>query len=436
MNRLLDTSFKYSLIRNSLVQLIWWSIFSPGFYSTDSFAVLQMAKTGDLSGSWSAPWALTVTLLSFGGLYPGLVTLFLSQIFSISITIFTYSFLSSKRSALISVFLHLTPLIGAIGVTLWHDIPMTAGFFLVSAFCLRAQKLGTITMSEVLKLLIPGMALATFRGNGLPTTLIFLILFMIIEKKVKKKKLILAGIIFSIIFNLVSESQMTTKGLSNFEFATDWIIFDISCYSSTDKGRGFVERNIPGVGNTDSWSSASACVWFSDAKLSPSEITKIRTALPGLLIKLAKEDFGFLLSTHLQRHKYLIPVPIYGTPSIPFIHSTIEFANEGVKWNFQEVAEKARSYVRVWNYFNFFFAYAGLWFIIICLVALIQKRRDLLHLAALSLVLMTSLFIFAGISDARYTLYVLIVGQMIGLNIFINLIQTLLFRIHRSRISE
>lgn len=409
-----------AILRNCFIQFIWWLVFFPGFYSTDSFAVLQMAKNAELNGMWSAPWALIVSLFSLGGDYPGIVTLLFSQMFSASLTIFVYSFLSTRRSSVISSLMQLTPLIGAVGITLWHDIPMTAGFFLVSAFLIRARKNGQINLNEIVLLLIPGMFLSTFRGNGLPTVLVLLVIFVIIEKRVKRKRLILWGLIFSIAVITVSGSQMKAEGLSDAEIATSWIIYDVSCYASTEKGQGFVERNISGVGNTDSWGSASACTWFSDAKLSSQDIGQAREQLPKLLISLAREDLGFLVSTHLQRHKYLFPLPIYGLPRPPFIHSSIELVNDEVNWKFQQVAERARSYVRVWNFFNFFFAYSGLWFLVIVIAALVKRSRDLLYVGILSLVLSVSLFIFAGISDARYVFYILIAGQVIALNTLID----------------
>ena len=425
MNQFLNTSLRASLFRNSLIQFVWWIIFYPGFYSADSFAVLQMAKTGELNGMWSAPWALTVRFLSLGGAHPGIVTLVFSQVFSVSLTIFVYSILKSRQSSLVSAILHLTPLVGATGITLWHDIPMTAGFFLVSTFLFRARNLEQIDLKEVFCYLIPGMFLSTFRGNGLPTLFVLLIIFILIERRVKKKGLIFLGIIFSIVTVTFSSSQMNSEALSDSELATGWIIYDVSCYASTENGQGFVERNIPGLGNTDSWSSASACTWFSDAKLSSQENAQAREHLPKLILSLAKEDFGFLISTHLKRHQYLVPIPIYGIPRPPFIHSSIEFVNDDINWKFQDVAEKARSFIRVWNYFNFFFAYSGLWLVIIFFAAIIKRSRNLLYVGLLSLVLSLSLFIFAGISDARYVLYILVAGQIVGLGALLETMKTL-----------
>jgi hypothetical protein len=425
MNTFLNTALRASLIRNSLIQFIWWVIFYPGFYSADSFAVLQMAKTGDLNGMWSAPWALAVRYLSLGGAYPGVVTLFFSQVFSVSLTIFIYSILKSKQSSLVSAILHLTPLVGAAGITLWHDIPMTAGFFLVSSFLFRARNLEQINLKEVFCFLIPGMVLSTFRGNGLPTLFVLLIFFILIERRVKKKGLIFLGMIFAIVTVTISNSLMNSGASGDYELATGWIIDDVSCYASTENGQGFVERNIPGLANTATWSSASACTWISDAKLSSQEIDQARAQLPKLILSLAKEDLGFLISTHLYRHKYLVPIPIYGIPKPPFIHSTIEFMDGDVNWRFKQLAEKARSYIRIWNFFSFFFAYSGLWLVVIFFAALMKKSRDFLYIGILSLILSVSLFIFAGISDARYVFYILISGQIVGLSIMFRVIRAL-----------
>jgi hypothetical protein len=40
-------SIKFSFLRNFIVQFIFWIVFFPGFFSGDSFAAVEMAKTGD-----------------------------------------------------------------------------------------------------------------------------------------------------------------------------------------------------------------------------------------------------------------------------------------------------------------------------------------------------------------------------------------------------
>ena len=131
INRFLsDSSFSKTIKINSLLSLLWWLAFFPGFYSGDSFAVLEMAKTGDLTSQWTYTWAVFTKLLTFHGQYPELATLFYSQAFAFSVSALSFTLNKSKHAASSAIVLCTTPVIGGMGITLWHDIPMTTGFML------------------------------------------------------------------------------------------------------------------------------------------------------------------------------------------------------------------------------------------------------------------------------------------------------------------
>jgi len=420
MKWLLNPSLSASLIRNSLVQFIWWVIFYPGFYSTDSFAVLSMAKTGDLNSLWSSPWAIVVRHLSLHGSYPGLVTLFFSIILSVSMTVFFYSLLPQKNRALVSAILQITPLVGAMGITLWHDIPMTSGLLLVTTYVIRSNKLNRFSFNEATKYLFPGMVLITFRGNGLPTILMLFAFILLFNSKRQGKRILAAGVLLSVFVILFSNSLLPDSKSRDFELATGWIALDISCYASTPAGQGFVERELRRINSTAKWSSKSACNWFSDSELTTSDMDQVRGQLPRTLFKLLQEDPKFLLLTHLKRHEYLVPLPIFGLAKPPFIHSTIELPNMGVAWAFPTLAEKARVFVRVWNFGSFIFAYAGFWLLFIACAWFFNRRNEILYVLVVSFTLNFSLFIFAGISDARYALFTLLTGQGFALSYLVS----------------
>ena len=423
--KIFDVGVKSGIIRNALLSMIWWIIFYPGFYSTDSFSVIEMAKTGNLSNIGTAPWALLVRNLSLHGNYPGLVTCVLSLMLSISMTVFFYSFLPAKNAATVSFILQATPLVSAMGITLWHDIPMTSGLLLVTTFVIRSIRFNAFTVDEAIKFMLPGMILITFRGNGLPTIiLLFLFVFLFAFKR-QGKKLLLVGILISISVTYFTNALLPTQKSQDYAFATGWIAYDISCYASKDKGQGFVEKALPGIGTSQTWASAAACVWFSDAKLSAADLAKTKGKLFSAFLKLVQEDPRFVLETHLKRHEYLVPFPIFGLPKPPFIHSTIEFADSGVKWAFPSLAEKSRLAVRAWNYGSFFFAYSGLWLLIIALAWIISRREEYLYMLVVSIVLSASLFVVAGISDARYVLFILISGQGIAMNYLLAWLQAI-----------
>jgi hypothetical protein len=423
MKRLLNPSLSASLFRNSLFQFIWWIVFFPGFYSTDSFAVLNMAKTGNLNGLWSSPWAVMVRYLSIHGSHPGLVTLFFSMILSVSMTVFFYSLLPQKNGALVSLILQITPLVGSIGITLWHDIPMTSGLLLVATYVIRSNKINAYTLNEALKYLFPGMVLITFRGNGLPTILILFVFILLFNFRRQGKRILAAGVLLSIFVILFSNTFLPDMKSRDYELATGWIVLDISCYASTPAGQGFVERALPGINTTAKWSSISACNWFSDAELSAADMAEARDHLPSAMFKLILEDPKFLLLTHLKRHEYLLPLPIFGLANPPFIHSTIEFPDMGVAWAFPTLAEKARVFVRIWNFGSFIFAYAGFWLLFIACTWFFTRRNEILYVLIVSLTLNLSLFVFAGISDARYALFTLISGQGLALSFLLSRLQ-------------
>jgi hypothetical protein len=142
--------------------------------------------------------------------------------------------------------------------------------------------------------------------------------------------------------------------------------------------------------------------------------------VPRIWWKLVQEEPLFILKTHVERHQYLVPIPVYGVPKPPFIHSTIEFEDSGISWLFPKIANEARLYIRIWNYFKGFFAYAGLWLLVLGIFTIMTKKREVYYVFLISLILCGSLFIIAGIPDARYTLFVLVAGQAIALNIVFN----------------
>jgi hypothetical protein len=140
MKRFLNPAFQSSLLRNSLIQIIWWIIFFPGFFSGDSFAAVQMAKSGELGNSFTASWALYVRIFSFHGHAVALLTLLNGLVLVYSVTRLGFALFSPKAAAISSFLLTLTPLISGMGITLWHDIPMSAGLVLVTSFFINLQK--------------------------------------------------------------------------------------------------------------------------------------------------------------------------------------------------------------------------------------------------------------------------------------------------------
>ena len=420
IRRIFAGDLKSSLLRNGVIATLWWIVFFPGFYSDDSFAVVTMARTGQLSSACSAPWAVFVRVFSLHGRYPGIVTLIFGVVLALSLTVFIYSVMAQKSASVTSSLLSATPLVGAMGVTMWHDIPMTSGFFLVAAFMIRAYKNQAVSKSDIGWLLFPGMFLSTFRLNGIPSIALLAFLYMFMRAPKIAKKLLVVGLIFAALVTLLAGTAINEAKSRNGDMAVGWMQYDLSCYASTAAGAGFIEKAMPGVGNTDSWKSSQACIWFSDAKLTEADTNASKTHLMSTWLQLLKHDPVFVLTTHMKRHEYLVPLPVYGLPRPPFIHSTVEFADQGIAWAFPQVANKARIYIRAWNAGSPLFAYSGLWLLFLFIAWIKTRRQDLLLIVLLATILSAGLFVAAGISDGRYALFTLLAGQGVALGYIVD----------------
>jgi hypothetical protein len=407
-----NTSLRFSLLRNSLVQVFFWIIFFPGFFSGDSFGAVEMAKTGDLTNSFTASWAIYVRVFSLFGNSIGLLTLLGGLLLVFSITQFSYSILAEKTAAVASFLMTLTPLIWGMGNTLWHDIQMTSGMLLVTSFMVKIHKLQKVNRWEIGLQLILGSTLLSFRPNGLPTLLVFAFIFFVLTRKKFVLKYLLVGASSTILTTLIASNLILGLSPINNYFAQEWMRNDISCFANSPKGAGFVERNIPGIGNTETWKSQAACTFLNDASLNNTNKVEAQVYVPSAWFTLLMREPLFVLDTHLERNAYIVPLPLNGLPNPPFLHSTIELRDQGIEWAFPEVAEIARAPIRLWNLLNSFTAWAGLWSLITLVLLIGFKKRELFAPFVMSLSLIGVLFIFAPIPDGRYALFVLIVGQM------------------------
>jgi hypothetical protein len=409
-----------ALIRNSVVAVIWWVIFFPGFYSSDSFAAVNMAKSGDLVNSYTASWAIYVRVFSLFGNFIGLLTLINTLILVYSVTRFSYALLSKKTAAISSFVLTMTPLVAGMGITLWHDILMTAGLLLLATFFTIYRQGDNYSKNDFYSLLVPSAVLLSFRPNGLPTFLVFAVLTLIFVRRktlIRPLALVLVITAGTTIFNslvVVGEDPINTH------YAQEWMRNDISCYAASPAGAGWVEKNMPGVGNTQSWASPDACVFLNGYALAPVDREKSLAVVPAAWRKLVLSDPTFILKTHFDRNYYVVPLPINGLPSIPFLHSTIEIPDAGVAWAMPSIAEKARVAMRAGNALRPILAYAGMWLLLVLGALVFLKRKEWLPTFLLGFSLLGILFVFAPIPDGRYALFVMLAGQLLAVGALVD----------------
>ena len=436
MKRLLNPSLSASLLRNSFIQFIWWVIFFPGFFSGDSFGAVNIARTGEMTNAYTASWALYVRIFSFHGHAIGLLTLINGLLLVYSVTRLGYSLFSARAAAISTFLLTLTPIVSGMGVTLWHDIVMTAGLVLVTAFFINYQKTPADLKSHIYRDLIPGAVLTSFRPNGLPTLVVFAVIYcgyLAIKKttsnnevsRVKQTtKYAASAIALTAIITFIGSNLIIGMSPINNLYAQEWMRNDISCYADTAAGAGFVEKHIPAIGTTDTWRSSDACVFLNRAAITGEEKIAAEKYVPSAWMQLLKTEPAFILKTHLNRNAYLVPIPISGIPAEPFLHSVIEYKDQGIEWAFPQVAEKARIIMRIWNGARGLTGWAGLWALVLLALVIIRKQKALIPAVAMSIGMIGILFVVAPIPDGRYALFVLIAGQLALLGNIVEWAQT------------
>jgi hypothetical protein len=418
MKHLLNSSFRASLLKNSMIQIVWWIIFFPGFFSTDSFGAVQMAKSGELGNSFTASWALYVRVFSFHGNAIALLTLINGLVLVYSVTRLGYAIFSARTAAISTFLLTLTPVVSGMGITLWHDILMSAGILLVTSFFINIHK-GEGSYKRLLILeLLPGAVLSSFRPNGLPTIAVFAALYAVFvflkhrSQFVQTTKLLATALLLSASITIIGSNLILGLSPINNYYAQEWMRNDISCYADSVAGNGFVEETLPGIGSTNSWRSSAACTFLNSATVSGVEKVAAQEFIPSAWLTLLIEDPIFVLSTHAERNAYLIPIPIFGIPTEPFLHSTIEFKDQGIEWAFPSIAERARIPMRAWNAARGLAGWAGLWGLVLIGLAVVGRKRNLIPPAAMSISMVAILFVVAPIPDGRYALFVLIAAQL------------------------
>jgi hypothetical protein len=403
---------KRAIAINSIIAIAWLLIFYPGFYSTDSFSAIRNAKSSNIVPG-AVEWNIFVKAISANGEFPVLVVLVQALILNLSITLIAFHILKNKHLAtFVSTTLCLTPTVGAIGITLWRDVPFTAGLFLLGPYAMWIEKEKTLSLfyRSLVGFLIG--ILLSFKQNGLPILLIICFSALVLRqyavlKNLSKPFLVLLLAFFSIAIYTPQQRDLAES------YAIEWMFSDVSCLASKFDDSEFqllLESNDEIRSN---WASIDACKFINRSKMSLDRDV-VNAHITNYWSKFALSKPLEVLKIHIIRHSYLFPPLIASPPNIPFIHTTIEIPNAQITNRWPKLVEFFRNYPRSWNYFRALFSWSGLWLAVFAIFFIQSKHKyNLAIYLLIGISLSFSLFIAAPIPDARYSLFNLIIGQMV-----------------------
>ncbi len=394
-----------------VIAVLWWLCFIPGFYSADSFGALNEAA-GEITPAYTAIWPLYLRALTVRGQFPAAATLVDVLILTYAVQFWARATLDRRLGDRISVLMTATPLVGAIGITLWHDVLMTAGLLLLAGVASSTNWFRAKLANWDLAHLLIASALLCFRPNGPPTLAAFFGLTFLL--KATRQIAVCALIAGATAMAVWGGATIATgnRSLVMPVFAQEWMRSDLSCLLSRDPTLvPDATDHFAAIGGVKAWTRSSGCWGLNPLGLRSSELHRSLEVIPGIWLNTALASPAAILRAHIDRNAYLIPVPRLHALNTPFIHSTIELPGHGIAWLNPRWSEAARTYVRLWNAGRGVLAFAGAWLLV--LMVLMRSRMDFnLGPTVLSaLALAGLLFVTAPIPDARYALFILITGQ-------------------------
>ena len=405
--------------------LIWWTTFYPGLFGDDSLIHLGDARIGHIPVWFTAWWIYVVDFVSAGTRAIPLLTLAGVLTLQYAAYYWLRTALPEGRARAVTVLLiGLTPLVGAMGIQVRHDVPMTAALLLCAAFLTRTWNGARVRALDIVLLVIAVPLLPT-RHNGVPTIAITALVLLLWGRRRRPQALALllvAAGAWTITFAATRASGNTNTVQP--AQTVEWVMGDISCLLSkegvdaTAAEWATLERIVP----RKLWPQPRACVVMNPILASPSfSTTAVETHLReliGVWRSLAARYPVEMIAGHARRVRLFLPPFVGGPPEVvSFLHSTILPNDLGLAWKWPEMAERARVVVRLWNALGWILANSALWLLVSIAVAwrLPGYRASLVPVIIIGTVLNLGLIAAAPISEGRYGLFILICGQATAL---------------------
>jgi len=160
-----------------LPMLLWWVVLYPGTGTNDSLSVIEQIRSGSWTNAHTNAYMAFVWFTSAGGSQWGLVTLAQVILLSLGITSLGAVIIKSgvpRHIVMVAcgVF-SLLPQVGAFAITMWKDVPSTAGVLILAAALLERRVASSPGASTLWLAGTGALLLGAFRWNG-PIALVVL----------------------------------------------------------------------------------------------------------------------------------------------------------------------------------------------------------------------------------------------------------------------
>ena len=423
-----------------LIGVAWWAAMYPGLFGEDSLMNLTEARDGPVSVWFTAWWIYVIRFVTFGTRAIPLLTLFGVLTLTFAVRYWAAACLPQGASRALAICLVCaSPLVGALGIQVRHDIEMTAGLLLCAAVVARAGDLAWPRIVDVVVLTF-AVALIATRHNGVAVVLGAAIGCALVPADGTFRQALL---LVTVAGAVLAGTFVATRLAGHTEIAdrlgaVEWAVTDISCLLSKDNVRVSPDEwsYLTTVASPADWPQPNACRFmdkelFAAASFHPDAVRARPMALLRAWLALARDNPLPMLRAHAERVRLFLPPFVTGLPradNLPFIHSTMLPNDFELEWQFPGLAGVVRLIARAWNAMAIVIANAGLWLVALVLSAkaLGARGRTLRLTIYFAVALEISVLVAAPMSEGRYGLFILITGQVAAL--------TAVFEVFRGRL--
>lgn len=399
----------------AVAALLWWVVFHPGFISEDSIINLGDARSGEISVWFTAWWVYVVDALTLGTRSVALLTLIGSLGLQYAFYFFVVTvFPKTPARAMAIALIAFSPIVGASGMQVRHDVPLTAGLLIVAAVLARSWRDGP-TARDQAWLVVAAPLIAT-RHNGVPTLVGAVILLLIVKRGRQAMALAVVAILATAITWGATRASGNASAMHPNQ-TVEWLLADISCVVARGVEPTAEEwSTLTRIASRADWPQPSACTGMNPVMKDRLGDTGAMMSNNGDLWRvwgsLSLRHPLAMAEAHAIRVRLFLP-PMPPVQVMSFLHSTIEPNPFGLQWTFPAIAERARVIVRAWNAAGFILANSMIWLVALLIVAWSDAslRDRIAGAIVVGIALNAGLVIAAPISEGRYGLFILICGQ-------------------------
>lgn len=428
-----DKHFRFILIS---VSTFWYLALFPGRLGFDYSEAIRIMQRGESTDWWTASYWWFLQITSFNGNSIYLSSLLSLAVFGYSIYTLSESIPLAKRyTRRSSLILFATPIYGAFGLTVSHDVFQVSGIILFTAYQVRvySASLKSTRFEVSLLLLAACLVLTTQYGIFLIAMNSLLLLFQ------KRIRVAFGLLIFSVTYLVVTSIGVTSVPTYG---AVLPILGDIKCVAQHPEAEISADEwgQLVAFAPRDEWLVPATCSIVDEQfKVMPSlELAKVKVnvELIKLYASIAHKNSAIVAMAHFQRASVALPPPFFSgpvnqvelNPSIPIgqgtntalqsnaevLHPSVDEPSVDINVKaFQVLEIPAQGLIFIVNQASWFWGWGGLWlwpFTLFIILFLKRRfRRSTIPIFANTLVLHSLLLILAA-PLPRYVMSTIVLG--------------------------